>query len=73
MRLPTLDAWNLTIQRQITPTMSAEIAYVGNKGTHVFIGNGPSYNLNTPTIVGFNEIRIPIYSLHSIKVSKLGL
>jgi hypothetical protein len=55
MRLPTLDAWNLTIQRQITPTMSGEIAYVGNKGTHVFIGNGPSYNLNTPTIVGFND------------------
>jgi hypothetical protein len=55
MRLPTLDAWNLTIQRQITPTMSGEIAYVGNKGTHVFIGNGPSYNLNTPSIVGFAQ------------------
>jgi hypothetical protein len=55
MTLPTLDAWNFTIQRQITPTMSAEIGYVGNKGTHVFIGNGPSYNLNTPSIVGFAQ------------------
>jgi hypothetical protein len=55
MRLPTLDAWNLTVQRQITPTLSGEIAYVGNKGTHVFIGNGPSYNANTPTVVGFAQ------------------
>lgn len=55
MRLPTLDAWNLTIQRQITPTLAGEIAYVGNKGTHVFIGDGPSYNANTPTVVGFAQ------------------
>jgi len=30
--LPTLDAWNLTVQRQVTNTISAEVAYVGNKG-----------------------------------------
>ena len=45
-RLPTLDAWNVTIQRQITPTINVEIAYIGNKGTHTFAGNGPSYNTN---------------------------
>ncbi len=45
-RLPTLDAWNATIQRQITPTINVEIAYIGNKGTHVFAGNGPAYNAN---------------------------
>jgi len=45
-RLPTLDAWNLTIQHQLTNTMSLELAYVGNKGTHVFAGNGPAYDLN---------------------------
>jgi len=45
-RLPTLDAWNLTVQHQLTNTMSLEAAYVGNKGTHVFAGNGPSYDLN---------------------------
>jgi outer membrane receptor protein involved in Fe transport len=45
-RLPTLDAWNATIQRQLTNTMSLEVAYVGNKGTHVFAGNGPAYDLN---------------------------
>jgi hypothetical protein len=45
-RLPTVDAWNLTIQRQITNTMSVELGYLGNKGTHVFAGNGPAYDAN---------------------------
>jgi hypothetical protein len=49
-RLPTLDAWNATLQRQITPTLNVELAYLGNKGTHVFAGNGPSYNTNEPAI-----------------------
>jgi hypothetical protein len=45
-RLPTVDQWNATIQRQITPTLSLTVSYVGNKGTHVFAGTGPSYNNN---------------------------
>jgi len=45
-RLPTLDAWNATVQRQLTNTMTLEVAYVGNKGSHVFAGNGPAYDLN---------------------------
>src|SRR5438874_1443835 len=49
-RLPTLDAWNATIQRQLTPTMNLEVAYIGNKGTHTFAGNGPAYNANEPAI-----------------------
>lgn len=48
MRLPTLDAWNVTVQHQFTPNTSVEIAYVGNKGTHVFLGDGPAYNVNQP-------------------------
>ena len=44
--LPTVDAWNATVQRQLTNTMSLEVAYVGSKGTHGFAGNGPNYNYN---------------------------
>jgi hypothetical protein len=51
-RLPTLDAWNLTLQRQLTNTMSLEVAYIGNKGTNVFAGTGNTYNVNQPSIVG---------------------
>jgi len=53
MRLPTLDAFNVTLQRQITPTLSAEIAYVGNKGTHGFVANNPAFNANQFSAVGF--------------------
>jgi Carboxypeptidase regulatory-like domain/TonB dependent receptor len=49
--LPAVDAWNVTVQRQVTNTVSAEISYVGSKGTHGFVGNGPNYDIN-PAAVG---------------------
>jgi len=43
-RLPTIDQWNATIQRQLTPTINITVSYVGNKGTHLLnrtnIGQG---------------------------------
>jgi hypothetical protein len=51
-RLPTLDAWNVTVQRQLNNTTSVEVAYIGNKGTNVFAGDGNTYNVNQPSIVG---------------------
>jgi outer membrane receptor protein involved in Fe transport len=51
--VPALDAWNVTLQRQLTDTISAEIAYVGNHSNRAFIGNGPAANYNDPTLVGF--------------------
>ncbi|HXE35843.1 MAG TPA: TonB-dependent receptor [Verrucomicrobiae bacterium] len=45
-RLPTVDEWNATVQRQLTPTLNLSVGYVANKGTHVFAGTGPSYNIN---------------------------
>ena len=52
-RLPTLDAWNATVQHQLNNTTSIDIAYIGNKGTHVFAGDGPTYNVNNPSINGY--------------------
>jgi len=67
MRLLTVDAWNATLQHAFTNTLSAEIGYVANKGTHVFTGDGPNYDTNTPTIEGFAQgvstnLRRPYYS-----------
>jgi len=45
-RLPTVDQWNATVQRQLTPTLNLSVGYVANKGTHVFAGTGPAYNIN---------------------------
>jgi len=49
-RLPTIDQWNATVQRQITSTLNITASYIGNKGTHVFAGTGPSYNSNEPAV-----------------------
>jgi len=56
IRLPTLDAWNLTVQHEITPTLSLAAGYVANKGTHVFAGDGGFYDPNQATIVGFGSL-----------------
>ncbi|HMD99994.1 MAG TPA: TonB-dependent receptor [Terriglobia bacterium] len=56
-RLLTVDAWNVTVQRALSNTMSAEVGYVANKGSHVFIGDGPNYNINDPTLAGFTPGR----------------
>lgn len=47
LRLPTLDAWNASLQQSITPTLSFTATYVGNKGTHTFgDGSGNTTNPN---------------------------
>jgi hypothetical protein len=55
-RLPYVDAWNLTVQRELSPEISAELAYVGNKGTHVFNGDGPDINFNQAILTGFPTV-----------------
>jgi len=52
LTFPTLDAWNLSFQRALTPALSLTIAYVGNKGTHTLAnGDGNSTNPNEAAIV----------------------
>jgi hypothetical protein len=55
IQVPTVDSWNLTIQHELTRSLYFEIAYVGNKGTHVFTDSnsgGTYYNLNQPSLQG---------------------
>jgi outer membrane receptor protein involved in Fe transport len=54
--LPTVDAWNLTVQHEFTKTISVEAAYVGNKGTHVFCGNNPDCEGNQASLSGFPNV-----------------
>jgi len=53
--LAHVDAYNMTLQRQLTSTISAEIAYVGNTGRG-FAGDGPANNYNQPSIQGFGTL-----------------
>jgi hypothetical protein len=52
-RIAKIDMWNATVEHQLTSTMTVEVAYVGNKGSNGFAGNGPTYNANERSIVGF--------------------
>jgi hypothetical protein len=56
--LPRVDAYNATVQRQITNSISLEVAYVGSKGTHGFAGDGPNYDVNPKSMAlyGANDI-----------------
>jgi hypothetical protein len=56
LRLPTNDAWNLSIQHQLRDDLAVEAAYIGNKGTHVFAGFGGDYDFNQATIEGFGTL-----------------
>jgi len=50
-RLTTLDAWNISLQRALSSTMSVTVAYVGNKGTHTLSdGDGNTTNPNEAAI-----------------------
>jgi len=65
MRLARADAYNLTLQHQVTRTVSAEVAYVGNQG-HGFYQNNPDMNINQASLVGFPTLttdqRRPFFS-----------
>ncbi|HTS25220.1 MAG TPA: TonB-dependent receptor [Bryobacteraceae bacterium] len=55
MRLPVVDAWNFTVEHELTPTVVLSVAYVGNHGYHVTAG-GTNYNINQPSITGFGTL-----------------
>ena len=54
-RPPAVDAFNVTVQRQLTASMSIEAAYVANRGDNVFAGDGPAININQATLTGFAQ------------------
>jgi hypothetical protein len=59
LHFTTIDAWNLAVQRAITPTMSLTVAYVGNKGTHTLAdgdGNGTNPNESFTSLPGSYSI-----------------
>jgi hypothetical protein len=56
VRIPTLDAWNLTVQQQLNSTMSLQIGYVGSHGIHNMFDSSNQASPNQQTIAGFDQI-----------------
>ena len=55
-RPPAVDAYNITVQRELTPTISVEAGYVGNYGRRVFVGDGPDANPNQASLAGYPSV-----------------
>lgn len=55
VRIPTLDAWNLTVQQEITPTVAVQVAYVGSHGIHNMFDSSNQFDPNEATIAGFGQ------------------
>jgi len=65
LRFPTIDAWNLAVQRALTPTLALTVAYVGNKGTHnLGDGSGNTTNPNEAGITVPGSISTTGQTLH---------
>jgi outer membrane receptor protein involved in Fe transport len=74
LRLPTIDAWNLSIQQSLTPTFSLTMAYVGNKGTHTLsAGDGNNTNPNESAIFLPAQYSVTGQTLHYDPTVKTGI
>lgn len=51
LTIPSVDSWNAAIQRALTPTLTVTATYVGNKGTHTYVGNWMYTFPNSPQAV----------------------
>jgi hypothetical protein len=72
LQFPTLDAWNLSFQRALTPTLSLTLAYVANKGTHTLSdGDGNNTNPNEAAINLPGSFKIGKTTLSSINGQSL--
>jgi outer membrane receptor protein involved in Fe transport len=55
VRLPTVQGYNLTVQQQLTPGMSLQIAWVGSQAYHNMFDSSNQFNPNEPTLTGFTQ------------------
>jgi len=57
-RIPLADFWNFTVQHEFTHTLTAEAAYVGNVGRHLFLNENENQAVPGP---GDYDPRRPFY------------
>src|SRR6202789_761762 len=60
MRIPTLDAWNLTLQQELSNSTSLQIGYIGSHGIHNMFDSSNQANPNQQTLAGFNCSSAPV-------------
>jgi hypothetical protein len=63
--MPRVMQYNVTVQHQLLKDLSISAGYVGNQGRHVFNGDGPNFDVNSPAFVPGQpdtNLRRPFYS-----------
>jgi outer membrane receptor protein involved in Fe transport len=55
VRLPTVQGWNLTIQRELGAKFSVQAAYVGSEAYHNMFDSSNQYGANEATNVGYTQ------------------
>lgn len=60
-RFPTIDAWNFSVQRELGHSFALTLAYVGNKGTHTFAGDGSTTDPNQVALTANGLTFNPLY------------
>jgi hypothetical protein len=63
-RIPQVDFWNATVQRQLRSDLTLEAAYVGNVGRHLY--ENPNINQAVPG-PGSYDSRRPFYNLYGLE------
>ncbi|HTZ56489.1 MAG TPA: TonB-dependent receptor [Acidobacteriaceae bacterium] len=54
MRIPTLDAWNMMIEQELSNSVTLQVGYVGSHGIHNMFDSSNQANINQQTIAGFD-------------------
>src|SRR5262249_28585436 len=54
-KLPRIYNWNFTVQREITPNLTIEAAYVGNHGTRLIAGFLRQLNQNDYSVLSMGD------------------
>jgi len=70
-RIPLADSWNLAVQHQFSPTLTVEVAYVGNVGRHLFIN--PNVNQASPPTAATDPTTYSDYDSRRLYFQKFGL
>jgi len=67
VRLPTVGGWNLTVQHELTPTLSLQVSYVGSEAYHNMFDSSNQFNANEATLAGFTPINGVSYTANDRK------
>jgi hypothetical protein len=61
--MPRIMTYNFTVQHSLAKDLALSVAYVGNQGRHVFVGNGPDFDVNAAALgPGPQSARRPFFS-----------